>query len=122
MEQHAFLNPLEDKTIGRMPDPCIVVIFGITGDLAGKRLLPALYNLARDGQLPPHFACVGFARREKTTEQFRKEIYDDLSKYSRTQPVSEEVWSLFSEQLFYHRSEFDNDEGYKKLWGISQNA
>lgn len=113
-----FVNPLEDKTFTKMPDPCVLVIFGVTGDLAAKRLLPALYNLARDGQLPSHFACVGFARREKTNEQFRQEIYDDLCKYSRTQPVNEEVWSLFAEQLFYHRSEFDNDEGYASLSGL----
>lgn len=114
-DQVAFFNPLEDKTIGKMADPCVLVIFGVTGDLAGKRLIPALYNLAREGQLPSHFACVGFARREKTTEQFRKEMYDDVSKNSRTQPIKNDVWAQFNEQLFYNQSEFDNDEGYRAL-------
>lgn len=70
-----LINPFESQTIAKMPDPCIVVIFGVTGDLAIKRLIPALYTLSLSGQLPSHFACVGFARREKTTEQFRKELY-----------------------------------------------
>ncbi|MBM3199018.1 MAG: glucose-6-phosphate dehydrogenase, partial [Chlamydiae bacterium] len=54
------------------PDPCILIIFGATGDLTARKLLPAIYNLAKEGQLPPQFACVGFARRLKTHEQFRE--------------------------------------------------
>ena len=73
---------------------------------------PALYNLACEGLLPPHFACVGFARREKSDEQFREEMFNAVSAHSRTQPVQPEVWREFSERLFYHRSEFDSDEGY----------
>ena len=111
-EREPFQNPLSDTTIARMPDPCVVVIFGATGDLTARRLLPALYNLAREGLLPPHFACVGFARREKSDEQFREEMFNAVSTHSRTQPVQPEVWREFSERLFYHRSEFDSDEGY----------
>ena len=111
-EREPFQNPLSDLTISKMPDPCVVVIFGATGDLTARRLLPALYNLAREGLLPSHFACVGFARREKTDEQFREEMLGAVNKHSRSQPVNPEVWQDFSERLFYHRSEFDNDEGY----------
>lgn len=112
-ERDPFLNPLYDRTISKMPDPCVVVIFGATGDLTARRLLPALYNLAREGLLPPHFACVGFARREKSDEQFREEMLNAVNQHSRSQPVNPEVWQEFSERLFYHRSEFDSDEGYK---------
>lgn len=112
-EGETFQNPFEDQTILKMPDPCVVVIFGATGDLTARRLLPALYNLAHEGQLPCHFACVGFARREKTDTQFRDEMFNAVAEHSRTQPIDPEVWQSFSEHLFYHRSEFDNDSGYQ---------
>ena len=114
-EPEFFINPLEDQTTLKMPDPCILVIFGATGDLTARRLVPALYNLANEGLLPSHFACVGFARREKTDTQFRDEMFNAISQFSRSKPVDPEVWQTFSEQLFYHRSEFDNDEGYRSF-------
>lgn len=107
---------LEEETrTSKTADPCIIVIFGATGDLTGRKLLPALYNLAREGQLPAHFACVGFARREKNHETFRNEMLEDVNKYSRTKPVDKEIWKTFSEQIFYHTSEFHHDEGYEEL-------
>lgn len=115
-EEITFVNPLEDPaSTVKVASPCILVIFGATGDLTGRKLLPALYNLAREGQLPSHFACVGFARRDKTNEIFRKEMFDAVNKYSRVKPVDAALWSSFSEQLFYHRSEFHEDEGYENL-------
>lgn len=111
-----FFNPLREITrIFRTPDPCILVIFGATGDLTARKLFPALYNLAREGQLPAHFACVGFARRHKTHEQFRQEMFEAVSKFSRVRPIDPNLWQTFSEQVFYHTSEFDNDEGYASL-------
>ncbi len=111
-----FSNPLEEATRQyKTAEPCIMVIFGATGDLTARKLIPALYNLARDGQLPPHFACVGFARREKTHEQFRQEMQEAVNKFSRVKPIDPNLWQTFSEQLFYHQSEFDNEEGYDSL-------
>ncbi|HRD55884.1 MAG TPA: glucose-6-phosphate dehydrogenase, partial [Parachlamydiaceae bacterium] len=111
-----FKNPLQDSDMAvKIAEPCIMVIFGATGDLTSRKLLPALYNLMLDGELPAHFACVGFARRDKTNEQFRDEIFTALSKFSRTKPIDKETWETFKEQIFYHRSEFDDDEGYKSL-------
>ena len=110
------VNPLEDA--GRPKknvEPCILVIFGATGDLTGRKLVPALYNLALDGQLPGHFACVGFARRPKSNEQFRQEMLDAVNKYSRNRPVEPELWNSFNNQIFYHQSEFDDDAGYDSL-------
>ena len=70
-----FINPLaEMNRTTKIAESCILVIFGATGDLTARKLIPALYNLARDGQLPTHFACVGFARRAKTHEKFREEM------------------------------------------------
>ena len=109
-------NPLEDTSRPKKNvDPCILIIFGATGDLTGRKLVPALYNLALDGQLPGHFACVGFARRKKTNEEFRQEMLNAVNQFSRNRPVDEEVWNSFNNQIFYHQSEFDHDEGYENL-------
>lgn len=117
-----FSNPLLDEghRSARMAESCILVIFGATGDLTARKLLPALYNLARDGQLPAHFACVGFARRDKTNEIFRNEMLEAINKYSRSKPVEPELWNSFKEKIFYHRSEFDDDEGYEELQRLLQ--
>jgi glucose-6-phosphate 1-dehydrogenase len=109
-------RPLEE--VGRSVrnlDPCVLVIFGATGDLTGRKLAPAIYNLGRDGMLPANFACVGFARREKTHEAFREELKTDINSYSRVKPIDESFWKGFQEQIFYHQSEFDKDEGYERL-------
>ncbi len=99
----------------RNVDPCIVVIFGATGDLTARKLAPALYNLGKDGLLPANFACVGFARREKTHEQFRDELKSAVNDFSRVKPIDDSFWKSFQEQIFYHRSEFDEDAGYAAL-------
>lgn len=99
----------------RSIDPCVLVIFGATGDLTTRKLSPAIYNLGREGLLPPNFACVGFARRPKTDDEFRNELKKDISTFSRVQPVDEHFWSHFQSQIFYHQSEFDDDEGYERL-------
>ncbi|MBM3207524.1 MAG: glucose-6-phosphate dehydrogenase [Chlamydiae bacterium] len=109
-------HPLEEPGMSsRFMEPCILVIFGATGDLTARKLVPAIYNLAREGQLPPQFACVGFARRDKTHEQFREEMKEAINSFSRVKPIDENLWSTFKEQLYYHKSEFHEDEGYDRL-------
>ena len=116
LESTSFDNPLQDATrMNRAADPCILVIFGATGDLTSRKLLPALYNLDHNGQLPAHFACVGFARRDKSNDDFRKEMFSAVKQFSRTTPSEGDAWEDFSEQIYYHQSEFDNDEGYDSL-------
>jgi glucose-6-phosphate 1-dehydrogenase len=120
-DAQVFTNPLEEKqTIDKRPAPCVLVIFGATGDLTARKLIPAVYNLEREGQLPKQFACVGFARREKTHEQFRSEMAGAIDEFSRVKPLDENVWSGFSEKLFYHQSDFDNDERYEALHAFLQ--
>ncbi len=97
-----------------MPDPCTVVIFGATGDLTHRKLVPALYNLAADGALPPAVSVVGFARRDKSDDVFRTELEEAAKKYSR-QKINPELWAGFASSIFYHRSEFDNLAGYESL-------
>jgi glucose-6-phosphate 1-dehydrogenase len=108
-------NPLQETLIQRhAAEPCTMVIFGATGDLTHRKLIPALYNLAVGGDLPPHFKVVGFARREKTDEQFRAELEESNKKYSR-QGHDPALWANFAQNIHYHRSEFEDVEGYKSL-------
>ena len=112
-------HPLEEEGRStRSIDPCIVVIFGATGDLTARKLMPAIYNLARESLLPANFGCVGFARRPKSHDEFREEMKKQVSDHSRVKPIEENIWSNFHEKLFYHQSEFDKDEGYEKLKGF----
>ncbi len=108
-------NPLEENTRQKLADPCVIVIFGATGDLTARKLFPALYNLMRDGALPAHFAVVGVGRRQKSNEQFRQEMHDAVNKFSRVKPVDENLWSSFQNQIFYHVSDFDDGNGYDRL-------
>ena len=108
-------NPLREGLSTRaVPQPCAIVIFGATGDLTHRKLIPALYNLAADGELPPAVAIVGFARRPKSDDDFRKEMEEAVRKFSR-QSVRDEIWKTFSQSLFYHQSEFGDEAGYKSL-------
>lgn len=108
-------NPLREGLAGRaLPEPCALVIFGATGDLTHRKLVPALYNLAADGALPPAISVVGFARRDKTDETFRGELEEAARKYSR-QSLNEELWESFAASISYHRSAFDNVAGYEAL-------
>ncbi|MCH9630781.1 MAG: Glucose-6-phosphate 1-dehydrogenase 2 [Chlamydiia bacterium] len=109
-------HPLEE--LGhqqRTLDPCLLVIFGATGDLTSRKLFPAIYNLKREGQLPASFACTGFARRKKSHEEFRDEMKEAINKHSRVKPIDESIWGSFQDKIFYHESSFDEPEGYKKL-------
>ena len=108
-------NPLREGIVTRSaPDPCTVVIFGATGDLTHRKLIPALYNIAADGELPPQVAVVGTARREKSDEEFRTEVGEAVRKFSR-QTVRDDLWAGFAKSLFYHTSDFGDAEGFKRL-------
>jgi len=79
------LNPLREGLSTRaVPQPCSVVIFGASGDLTYRKLIPALYNIAADGDLPASLSVVGFARREKTDASFRQELEEATKKFSRS--------------------------------------
>jgi glucose-6-phosphate 1-dehydrogenase len=108
-------NPLREGLSTRaVPQPCAIVIFGATGDLTHRKLIPALYNLAADGELPPAVAVSGFARRPKSDDDFRKELAETTKQLSR-QDVREDIWKTFSQSLFYHQSEFEDESGYQSL-------
>ncbi len=108
-------NPLREGIATRnIPDACTVVIFGATGDLTHRKLIPALYNIAADGELPPELAVVGFARRPKSDDEFRAELQEAAGKYSR-RGIRDELWRSFASSVFYHQGEFADADGYKRL-------
>src|SRR5436189_6283590 len=106
-------NPLREGLSTRaVPQPCAIVIFGATGDLTHRKLIPALYNLAAAGELPPAVTVVGFARRPKSDDEFRKELEKTTKQFSR-QDVREDIWKTFSQSLFYHQCAFEAESGYE---------
>src|SRR5438067_8761848 len=108
-------NPLREGLSTRAgPQPCAIVIFGATGDLTHRKLVPALYNLAADGDLPPAVMIVGFARRPKSDDEFRSDLEQATRNFSR-QGVRDEIWKNFAQSIFYHQSEFGDESGYKAL-------
>src|SRR5713226_5558579 len=112
----ALVNPLRGETRGeRVPEPCNMVIFGASGDLTHRKLLPALYNMELGHLLPPEFCTIGFARRPKTHQEFRDEMKAGINEFSRQKPVREDVWSNFEQRLFYVPSTFEDPKGYQSL-------
>ncbi len=108
-------NPLgEGLHLERVPEPCAVVIFGASGDLTRRMLLPALYNLAVDNLLPAGFSVIGFARRQLSQQEFRQQALETVRNFSR-RPPDEAVWESFSQGLFYIRGEFGDPESYRRL-------
>ena len=95
--------------------PCSIVIFGASGDLTARKLIPALYQLYKEKQMPPEFRVVGFARREKSDESWREELRTALNQFSRTKPVDETVWREFAAKVVYCQGEFSDAAAYQKL-------
>ena len=110
-------NPLRDprdRRIPRVAGPCVLVMFGVTGDLARKKLMPAIYDLANRGLLPPGFSFVGFARRDWEDEDFAQLTYQAVKEYART-PFRDAVWQQLSEGVRFVSGSFDDDEAFDQL-------
>jgi glucose-6-phosphate 1-dehydrogenase len=110
-------NPLRDprdRRIPRLAGPCVLVLFGVTGDLASKKLLPAIYDLANRGLLPPGFSLVGFARRNWADEDFAQVTHDAVKSHART-PFREDVWNQLSEGIRFVQGEFSDDAAFDHL-------
>jgi glucose-6-phosphate 1-dehydrogenase len=109
-------NPLAEGLHDyRVADPAVMVIFGATGDLSGRKLLPALYNLAKQRSLPAGFAVVGAASSEWTDDAFRKLAADKIHQFSRTQPIDDRVLSALLDSLSYQKVDFSKLEDFKAL-------
>jgi glucose-6-phosphate 1-dehydrogenase len=99
----------------RTVEPCSIVIFGASGDLTSRKLIPALYHLHQEGLLPEDYRIVGFARSDKTDESWRVELHDALKAFSRTGQLEETSWAEFSSKIHYCRGDIDNADSFKKL-------
>src|SRR5437016_1782344 len=104
-------NPLlEGLQVRATPDPCVLVIFGASGDLATKKLFPALYSLAFRRLLPEHFAVLGVARSEETDDEFRERMEDAVKEHARD-PFHEEIWAGLAEGMAYVATDFADEGG-----------
>ncbi|GAA4197670.1 glucose-6-phosphate dehydrogenase [Microbacterium oryzae] len=110
-------NPLrdpDDRRLNRIAGPSALVIFGVTGDLSRKKLMPAVYDLANRGLLPPGFALVGFARRDWEDEDFAQVVQDAVKKYARTE-YREETWQQLAQGIRFVQGQFDDPAAFRKL-------
>ncbi|MBB5084305.1 glucose-6-phosphate dehydrogenase [Nonomuraea endophytica] len=113
----AAANPLRDprdKRLPRVAGPCVMVLFGVTGDLAKRKLLPAIYDLGNRGLLPPGFSLVGFARRDWKDQDFARLTHDAVKANART-PFREEVWKQLAEGIHFVPGEFSDDGAFDAL-------
>jgi glucose-6-phosphate 1-dehydrogenase len=109
-------NPLaEGLRDYRVAEPCLMVIFGATGDLSGRKLLPALYNLAKQRLLPAGFAVIGAAIDDLTDDSFRKRAAEKITEFSRTQPIDKQVLDAFLTSCFYTKVDFGRLDDFKVL-------
>jgi glucose-6-phosphate 1-dehydrogenase len=110
-------NPLRDpadRRLPRVPEPCALVVFGVTGDLARKKLLPAIYDLANRGLLPADFVLLGFARRDWGDGDFAALAKKSARAHART-PWNEEVWKRLCDDIQFVPGSFDDDAAFDAL-------
>ena len=110
-------NPLRDPLDLRLPriaGPCGLVIFGVTGDLSRKKLMPAVYDLANRGLLPPGFALTGFARRDWEDQDFAQVVHDAVKEHART-PFREATWRQLAEGIRFVQGSFDDEDAFERL-------
>jgi glucose-6-phosphate 1-dehydrogenase len=111
------VNPLrdpQDRRLPRIPEPCALVIFGVTGDLARKKLIPAVYDLANRGLLPPGFVVLGFARRDWGDGEFESIAREAARKHART-PWRDDVWSRLAGNIKFVAGSFEDDTAFDLL-------
>ncbi len=112
-----WVNPLRDPLDRRLPriaGPCGLVIFGVTGDLSRRKLMPAVYDLANRGLLPPGFGLTGFARREWASEDFARVVHDAVKENART-PFRENVWEELAKGIRFVQGEFSDPAAFGRL-------
>ena len=110
------VNPLrQGLRLERVPDPCAFVLFGATGDLAHRKVVPAIYQLWRTNLLPAEFSLVAVARRPYTNEAFAAEVRASVEKYSRVQPIDEAAWAELAKRIVYQQLDFADDDAFDQL-------
>jgi glucose-6-phosphate 1-dehydrogenase len=102
------------KPDSHVSPPCVMIIFGASGDLTKRKLIPALYNLRESKLLPDDFAVIGVARAEMRDEEFRSRLRDDMKEFA-TDKVDPDVWKWLEERLYYLSGDFEDDQTYTRL-------
>ncbi|HEY5079298.1 MAG TPA: glucose-6-phosphate dehydrogenase, partial [Opitutaceae bacterium] len=110
-ERHPFLQGLSKH---RGAPPTVVVIFGASGDLTARKLIPAIYNLSHDNLLPADFYLVGYGRKPISDSQFRKIASAAIAKYSRRK-LDKKVWERVAKRTSYVEGEYDDKAGFTRL-------
>jgi len=105
----------EGLRLERVPDPCVLVLFGATGDLAHRKVIPAMYHLWRNNLLPHEFVLLAVGRRPYDDDTFRNEIHTSLEQFSRVLPLDEPAWRSFKGRIRYHRCDFEDPNGFDLL-------
>jgi glucose-6-phosphate 1-dehydrogenase len=99
-------------------EPCSIVIFGASGDLTARKLVPAFFHLHGQKQMPKPFRIIGVARRPKTNEEWRAELKEGVENFSRTKSVNAEEWEAFAKNVVYCQGDFSDPEAYERLKSI----
>ncbi len=108
-------NPLrEGLRLERVPDPSTLVLFGATGDLAHRKVIPALYQLWRTNLLPHEFVILAIGRRPYDDDTLRADLRTSLEKFSRVLPLDEAAWRSFSSRIRYQRMDFDDPASLRR--------
>ena len=98
-----------------------MVIFGASGDLAKRKLMPAIYELAREKLLPDKFAVIGFARTDMSDDAFRKDFKESIQKYARSKSLDDDIWKKLEPAIYYVSGEdYGSAQAHKKLAGTFQ--
>ena len=114
MTQNSDAVNVSQETLGRPAPPCTMVIFGAGGDLTKRKLIPALYNLAKGKLLPQEFAIIGVSRENFSSDDFRQRTGQEIREYA-TSEVDQASWDQFVKRLYYTPGDFKDPELYKKL-------
>src|SRR5476651_1260087 len=105
----------QSKTRAAPAPPCVLVLFGASGDLAKRLLMPALYNLACDGLLPKNFAIVGVAREGLSTDDFKARMTEDIQKFMTRRQFDPAVWKNFVAHLHYTAADFADPAAFTRI-------
>ncbi len=110
-QRHPFLEGLSKH---RGAPPTAIVIFGASGDLTSRKLIPAMYNLAVDNLLPSDFFLVGYGRKPVPDEEYRAHAHSSVEEFSR-RPMNTEIWDRMGSQVFYQSGEYDDPQAFSQL-------
>ncbi len=105
-----ILDPALEKV-----KPTAIVIFGATGDLTHRKIVPAFYHLMKNGRLPDGCVIIGFARRPKSDVEFRAELREAVGQFSHTKPINEAAWNKLAARMYYHQGDLETPADYASL-------